>query len=103
MQKSTPIIHNGATLNWVASYSDLHKTNINSTVQLLKVAIESTVFPKYVYISGGLKKRASETQEEFAAKLLSWAGYLQTKVCCRERDPRNCFKFAGSSEPHVDT
>lgn len=28
---------------------------------------------------GGLKKRASEKQEEFAAKLLSWAGYFHTK------------------------
>ncbi|KAJ4857125.1 male sterility protein domain-containing protein [Trichoderma breve] len=77
--KVDAVVHNGAAVNWVASCSDLHKTNIDSAVQLLKIAIESTAFPKYVYISGGLKKRASETLEEFAAKLLSWAGYFQTK------------------------
>lgn len=45
---------------------------------------------------GGLKKRASETQEEFAAKLLSWAGYLQTKFVA-ESVIRE--KIARSSEP----
>ncbi|KAL7928104.1 hypothetical protein V8C35DRAFT_333716 [Trichoderma chlorosporum] len=77
--KIDAIIHNGAAVNWVASYSDLRKTNIESAVQLLKIAIRSTTFPKYVYISGGMKKRASETQNDFAANLLNWAGYFQTK------------------------
>ncbi|KAM0249823.1 hypothetical protein ACHAQJ_008891 [Trichoderma viride] len=30
--KVDAIIHNGAAVNWVASYSDLHKTNIDSAV-----------------------------------------------------------------------
>ncbi|QKX62579.1 uncharacterized protein TRUGW13939_09740 [Talaromyces rugulosus] len=47
------IIHNGAVVHWTSSYDKLKKVNVESTLQLLRVALASPCMNRFIYISGG--------------------------------------------------
>lgn len=75
------IIHCGASVYWSASYERLEVTNVNATVDLLKIVAVSAAMPKFVYVSGGLKDGVFKTTAEFSEELAnSHNGYFQTKA-----------------------
>lgn len=73
------IIHNGAVVNWNADYNKLRRANVDSTVQLLRIATSSTA-TKFVFVSGGMKETDQYNNEDLFAKLLPKGGYAQTKI-----------------------
>ena len=74
------IIHNGATVNWNASFSALSAINVNSTVDLLKAASESASLCDFVYVSGGQQLRVEADNDLDIAKEVERSnGYAQTK------------------------
>jgi len=79
----TAIIHNGAVVNWASSYERLRATNVISTVQILKLALEGTgPLQHFTYVSGG-EMHFSEiemvTEANNSSRLLSASGYSQSK------------------------
>jgi amino acid adenylation domain-containing protein/thioester reductase-like protein len=72
------IVHNGAAVNWVASYEQLRAANVQSVLDLLNVTINSPTKPRYVFISGGVKLDLSDRAAS-ASMLASLSGYIQTK------------------------
>ncbi|KFZ19179.1 hypothetical protein V501_00783 [Pseudogymnoascus sp. VKM F-4519 (FW-2642)] len=74
------IIHNGAVVNWIADYERLRTPNIESALQLLRITEASPASPKFIYISGGVKKSIKELLVVSADELFSNSGYSQTKI-----------------------
>lgn len=75
------IIHNGAVVNWSTSYENLQKINVDVNVDLLRIAAVSPSFPKYIYVSGGIKKSTYPSESAFIAALSKAEnGYFQTKA-----------------------
>nr|POF18032.1 nonribosomal peptide synthetase dtxs1 [Quercus suber] len=72
------IIHNGAMVEWTANYSALRPTNVDSTVQLLNIMLNSPTSPKMVYVSGGVKVHMAE-RHAMSESLACEGGYSQTK------------------------
>ena len=79
-QRITAIIHNGAAVNWQASFSSLKATNVDSTVGLLQAATHSAALTDFVYVSGGQRLRLGEDNDmEIAEEVVQSNGYAQTK------------------------
>ncbi|OHF00689.1 amino acid adenylation domain-containing protein [Colletotrichum orchidophilum] len=73
------IIHNGAIVHWNKSYATLEAVNIQSTVQLLNIAVQNPAL-HFAYVSGGRQWKGIQEQDEDVAQELSDAmGYSQTK------------------------
>ncbi|KAM0269650.1 hypothetical protein ACHAQH_009681 [Verticillium albo-atrum] len=73
------IIHNGAVVNWLASYDALAESNVGSTYELLRGHLQSHDAPDLVFMSGGYISGQEETRDEVAAKICRMPGYDQTK------------------------
>ncbi|KAK5996225.1 Highly reducing polyketide synthase gloL [Cladobotryum mycophilum] len=74
------IIHNGALVSMNAGYEMLRAPNIESTVELLKLAVSSPVFPKFIYISGSMKIDSEQPFKATAQDISTHPGYSQTKI-----------------------
>ncbi|KAL7790519.1 putative nonribosomal peptide synthase [Trichoderma afarasin] len=73
------IIHNGAVVNYSASYDLLERANVISTFHLLEAALQSQHLRNFVYISGGIKQGLHQTDEEYLQTLNESEGYSQAK------------------------
>ncbi|CRK16624.1 hypothetical protein BN1708_002881, partial [Verticillium longisporum] len=73
------IIHNGAVVNWLASYEALTDPNVGSTYELLRGQLQSHDAPSLVFVSGGYISGQEETADELASKIYQMPGYDQTK------------------------
>lgn len=80
-QRIHAIIHNGALVNWNASFTTLSPTNVGSTLSLLRALTAGPSLQKLVYISGGHQHSSSRSHIPTPAaegKSLP-TGYAQTK------------------------
>lgn len=76
----TAIIHNGAIVNWNANFSALKATNVDSTVDLLKVASESAALSEFLFVSGGQQLTVeADNDVDIAEEVGRSSGYAQTK------------------------
>ena len=79
-ERITAVIHNGATVDWNASWLNLKAINVDSTVDLLKAASESAFLSDFVYVSGGQQLRVGEDDDvDIAEEVAQFNGYAQTK------------------------
>lgn len=79
-ERITTIVHNGATVDWNASWMSLKATNVDSTVDLLDAASQSASLLDFVYVSGGQQLRIENDDElEIAEEVAQFNGYAQTK------------------------
>ena len=82
-ERITAVIHNGATVNWNASFSSLKAANVDSTVDLLNVASQSTALTEFVFVSGGQQLRIGEADDDdmdmITDEVARSNGYSQTK------------------------
>ena len=79
-QRVTAIIHNGATVNWNASFPALKATNVDSVVDLLTAVSDSASLTDFVYVSGGRTPQVEEDDDaEIAEEIGQSNGYAQTK------------------------
>lgn len=74
------VIHNGAVVDWLASYGSLQAANVGSTFKLLRGLRQSKRPPRMLYISGGYFTFRDESIEQSAEKADSMTGYEQTKL-----------------------
>lgn len=75
------IVHNGAAVDWSADFAALKSVNVDSTLQLVDIALASPAHPKMVYISGGPHVDQDADRVAVARSLSSHGlGYSQTKV-----------------------
>ena len=80
----TSILHNGAAVNWNASYQALRKPNTESVCTLLKTTMESPVLPRFVFISGGAKYDIASDPTLLADALAQTTGYVQSKFVAEQ-------------------
>ena len=74
------IIHNGATVHYGPDYSTLKAANVSSTVELLRIAAESSSVKEFVFVSGGRPPTDGDDAEQtIAESLVNDTGYAQTK------------------------
>lgn len=73
------IIHNGAAVNWNADYHTLRKANVQSVVELLRVAVESRAAPKFVFVSGGSGQNSPQDRDAVMREMNEGIGYTQSK------------------------
>ena len=79
-ERVTAVIHNGATVNWNASFLSLKATNVDSTVDLLNVASQSAALTDFVFVSGGQQLRTGEADDmDITEEVARSNGYSQTK------------------------
>lgn len=79
-ERITAVIHNGAAVNWNASFPSLKATNVDSTVDLLKAASQSAALSDFVFVSGGQQLKVGEDDDtEIAEEVARSNGYAQTK------------------------
>ena len=79
-ERITAVIHNGATVNWNASFLSLKATNVDSTLDLLNVASQSAALTDFVFVSGGQQLRAGDVDDMNVAEEVARSnGYSQTK------------------------
>jgi thioester reductase-like protein len=78
-QQIDAIIHNGATVNWNASYEKLKAANVNSTADLLEAAATSAANPRFVFVSGGIILAPNDDRAAIAKHLSKMMGYVQSK------------------------
>lgn len=79
-ERITAIVHNGATVNWNASFSALKATNVDSTMELLRAASESAAVSEFVFVSGGQRLRVEADKDvDVAEEVAQSNGYAQTK------------------------
>lgn len=79
-ERITAVIHNGAAVNWNASFLSLKATNVDSTVELLKAASQSAALSDFVFVSGGQELRIGEDDDaDIAEEVARSNGYAQTK------------------------
>ncbi|KAI9720221.1 MAG: putative NRPS-like protein biosynthetic cluster [Candelaria pacifica] len=77
------IVHNGATVHWLADYEELRPTNVASTVQLLDIVRRSTSISKFVFVASDPESHfetAHRDDEDLANHLSQLSGYRQTKA-----------------------
>jgi len=80
------IIHNGAAVDWSSDFAGLKPVNVDSTLQLIRIAFASPAHPKLVYVSGGglvdhAPSQTTQDRIDAARSLASHGlGYSQTKV-----------------------
>ncbi|KAL7953838.1 putative nonribosomal peptide synthase [Trichoderma compactum] len=73
------IIHNGAVVNYSASYDVLERANVISTFHLLEMALQSQHLRTFIFISGGIKQGLHQSDEEYIRTLNESEAYSQTK------------------------
>ncbi|PNP56790.1 hypothetical protein THARTR1_03486 [Trichoderma harzianum] len=73
------IIHNGAVVNYSASYDVLERANVISTFQLLEAALKSQHLRTFIFISGGIKQGLHQSDEDYLRTLNESEAYSQTK------------------------
>lgn len=73
------IIHNGAKVNWLSSYEDLEKVNVQSTFEIISGLANMETPSPLLYVSGGYLSIEHESTREIALKLSDAPGYDQTK------------------------
>lgn len=73
------IIHNGAVVNYSASYDVLERANVVSTFHLLEAALQSQHLRTFIFISGGIKQGLHQSDEEYLRTLNESEGYSQAK------------------------
>ena len=79
-ERITAVIHNGATVNWNASFLSLKAANVDSTINLLNVASQSTALTDFVFVSGGQQLRIGEADDiDITEEVARSNGYSQTK------------------------
>ncbi len=79
-ERITAVIHNGAAVNWNASFLSLKATNIDSTVDLLSVASQSAALTDFVFVSGGQQLRIGDADDmDITEEVARSNGYSQTK------------------------
>lgn len=80
-ERITTVIHNGATVNWNANFLALKAANVNSTIDLLNVASQSTALTDFVFVSGGQQLRIGEADDDMdiTEEVARSNGYSQTK------------------------
>ncbi|KAM3084248.1 hypothetical protein ACMFMG_001647 [Clarireedia jacksonii] len=80
LQKTSAIIHNGASVKWNENYHSLKAANVTSTFSLLKMTTTAPCPPKFVYVSGGRDFPPSMTDQEITTMMETEDGYSQTKL-----------------------
>jgi thioester reductase-like protein len=76
----TAIIHNGAIVNWAASYERLRAANVLSTVQILKLALGGAgPLQHCTYVSGGEMHLSEIEVAGSSSRLSSTNSYSQSK------------------------
>ena len=79
-ERITAVIHNGAAVNWNASFLLLKATNVDSTLDLLNVASQSAALTDFVFVSGGQQLRTGDADDmDVAEEVARSNGYSQTK------------------------
>ena len=79
-ERITTVIHNGATVNWNASFLSLKATNVDSTVELLNVASQSAALTDFVFVSGGQQLKIGKADDmDITEEVARSNGYSQTK------------------------
>ena len=79
-ERITAVVHNGAAVNWNASFSSLQAINVDSTADLVRAASHSAALTDFVYVSGGQRLRISEDDDmEIAEEVAQSNGYAQSK------------------------
>ncbi|KAI4277633.1 MAG: hypothetical protein L6R38_005416 [Xanthoria sp. 2 TBL-2021] len=79
-ERATAIIHNGATVNWNASFPVLKATNVDSVVDLLTAVSDSASLTDFVYVSGGRTPQVEDEDDaQIAEEIGRSNGYTQTK------------------------
>ena len=79
-ERITAVIHNGAAVNWNASFQSLQAINVDSTVDLVRAASQSAALTDFVYVSGGQRLRISQDDDkEIAEEVARSNGYAQSK------------------------
>ncbi|KKP05393.1 hypothetical protein THAR02_02498 [Trichoderma harzianum] len=73
------IIHNGAVVNYSATYDVLERANVVSTFHLLEAALQSQHLRTFIFISGGIKQGLHQSNEEYLRALNESEGYSQAK------------------------
>ncbi|KAF2420706.1 acetyl-CoA synthetase-like protein, partial [Tothia fuscella] len=75
------VIHCGATVHYCATFESLAETNIQSTLNLLRLTGDSRSVGSFVYISGGRRPDCEEptSTENLYRGLEANGGYAQTK------------------------
>lgn len=75
------IIHNGAKVHWMEDYHTLKATNVESTLELLRVALDSSSVSRFVYISGGeLPSALGKDDRQRVQEAINFNGYAETKL-----------------------
>ncbi|KAL8742688.1 MAG: hypothetical protein Q9190_004870 [Brigantiaea leucoxantha] len=72
------IIHNGARVHYSSDYSTLKPVNIDSTVELLKIAARNPKISSFTFVSGGIQPHLS-CFDSPSLDLSHAGGYAQTK------------------------
>ena len=79
-ERITGVIHNGAAVNWSANFLSLKATNVDSTVDLLKAAFQSSTLSSFVFVSGGQRlKTGDDNDTQIAEEVAISNGYAQSK------------------------
>lgn len=79
-ERITTIIHNGATVNWNATFSSLKASNVDATIDLLEAASHSAALLEFVYVSGGQQLKIDKDEDTvIAEEVAKTNGYAQTK------------------------
>ena len=82
------IIHNGAHVHYSSDYSSLKIVNVLSTIELIKIAMESPHVSQFLFVSGGEKPSidtsCAGTCQTYLERLSQAGGYLQSKFVCEQ-------------------
>ena len=98
-ERITAVIHNGAAVNWTASFPSLKATNVDSTVDLLKAASQSAALSDFVFVSGGQQLKVGEDDDtEIAEEVARSNGYAQTKFLSELMVKEYAREFAPSQQ-----
>lgn len=75
------VVHSGAKVHWMEDYNTLKPVNVGSTLELLRVTLESTSISRFIYVSGGEEPTAQEESDrQRAEEVVGFNGYAQTKL-----------------------
>ncbi|KAI9652595.1 MAG: putative NRPS-like protein biosynthetic cluster [Alyxoria varia] len=88
------MIHCGATVHYYQNYSQLKNANVQSTVNMLRQMLGSSLVRRFVFVSGGQKP------DEATCDLSQASGYTQTKRVSEEV-VKDCASHAAFSEKIV--